>query len=104
VLPQVRPTANVLVICTTLVACTILGVYGFLGVHNKNTADLLQLLGTVMTLLSLLWNNVLTKNSADKQDAIGAQVDHLAVDIPAKITEVVAPVIGAADKQPAEPP
>lgn len=99
-----RPTANIIVLCTTVIAVTTIGVYGFLGVHNKDTQNLIQILGTIVTLLSLLWNNQMTKKTADKQDEISTQVDTIEKqtngvltkalnDLPAKITESVVPAI-----------
>lgn len=60
---------NFVVVCLTMIVCTALGVYGFLGVHKVDTQGFLSILGTTVgPFIGILWNNFATKKVAAKQD------------------------------------
>lgn len=102
---------NFVAICITMVLCTTLGVYGFLGVHKVDTQGFLTILGTIVgPFIGILWNNLTTRKMRVEQEVQATQIEtiekntngtlsKLTDDIPVQVATAVAETLAPLAEQ-----
>lgn len=89
---------NFVLVCLTMIVCTIVGVYGFLGVHHADTQAFLSVAGTVVgPLVGILWNNLATRKLGVKVATIekntNGTLTKLVDDIPVQVRNIVSDIL-----------